>query len=396
MENKKDSSDCVVCEGNEEKEPPGSNTYISHEEDFYIRFFPDSEVSDWNNWKWQLKHRITTFDQINKILALSEDEKKALLSSDKNLPFAITPYYASLLEKDNSGALRRTVIPVADEFVKSHDECEDPLGEDHQSPVQGLVHRYPDRVLFLVTSFCSVNCRYCCRSRVVGNSLEISLKEQWTKCIEYIKAHEEIRDVLISGGDPLTLSDENMDWLLGKIRNIPHVEIIRIGSKVPAVLPQRITASLVKILKKHHPLFMSLHFTHPIELTKETTSACNRLADAGIPLGSQTVLLKGINDSVGVMGQLFKGLLKIRVKPYYLYQCDQIMGSSHFRTKISKGQEIIMGLRGHISGYAIPHFVIDLPNGGGKTPILPDYYQGREGDVVTFKNYLEKKVQYSD
>jgi lysine 2,3-aminomutase len=271
------------------------------------------------------------------------------------------------------------------------------LGEDHDSPVPGLVHRYPDRVLFLVTSFCAVYCRYCTRSRLVGKTGEYHFNQkQFQAAIDYIAAHPEIRDVLISGGDPLTMNDDKIEWLLSRLRAIPHVEFIRIGSKVPVVLPQRITPALVKMLRKYHPFWMSVHFMHPDELTPEVKQSCERLADAGIPLGSQTVLNAGVNDDVDTMKRLMHGLLKIRVRPYYIYQCDPIPGSAHFRTPVEKGLEIIEGLRGHTTGYAVPQFVIDAPGGGGKIPLLPQYYQGRDGDDVLVRNFEGKTFRYPD
>ncbi len=290
------------------------------------------------------------------------------------------------------------MIPVTDEYLQCPGEAEDPLGEDKDSPVPGIVHRYPDRVLFLVANSCASNCRYCTRSRMVENpdSSSIFFQSQWEQAIAYIDAHDEVRDVLLSGGDPLTLSDEKLDWLLSRLRRIPHVEFLRIGTKVPVVMPQRITNSLARVLKRSHPLWVSIHFTHPDELTPETNEACARLADAGIPLGSQTVLLAGINDSVDTMKRLMHGLLKARVKPYYLYQCDPIVGSSHFRTPVQKGLEIIQGLRGHTSGYAVPSYVIDAPGGGGKIPLLPEYLVGRDGDDLVLRNYQGLHFRYPD
>jgi lysine 2,3-aminomutase len=276
-------------------------------------------------------------------------------------------------------------------------EADDPLGEDMDSPVPGLVHRYPDRVLFMVTDFCSTYCRYCTRSRMVGKSHDYCFNlDQWERAIKYIEATPAIRDVLLSGGDPLTLSDDRLDWMLSRLRRIPHVEFLRIGTKAPVVLPQRITPALTRMLKRYHPLWISIHFTHPDELTPETTQACARLADAGIPLGSQTVLLAGINDDVETMKRLMHGLLKIRVKPYYLYQCDPISGSSHFRTEVEKGLEIIRGLRGHTTGYAVPNYVIDAPGGGGKIPLLPDYVEGRDSDNLLLTNYKGGHYRYPD
>lgn len=366
---------------------------------FRDRFYPDVSDLKWSDWQWQLRNRIKSLSGLEKIIRLSPDERNAIVSYTGSLPFAITPYYASLLSvKNPSQPLRRTVVMSSQEQFVSPFEAVDPLGEDHDSPVPGLVHRYPDRVLFLVTGYCSVYCRYCTRSRMVGNcgsEFRFNLK-QWEQAIQYIESHTQIRDVLISGGDPLTLPNEKLDWLLYRLRNIPHVEFLRIGSKVPVVLPQRITSRLVNMLRKYHPLWMSIHFTHPDELTPETIQACNRLADAGIPLGSQTVLLKGINDDVEILKKLYHGLLKVRVKPYYLYQCDPVAGTSHFRTSVSKGLEMIEGLRGHTSGYAVPNYVIDAPDGGGKIPLLPDYMAGREGTSLLLRNYEGKVYTYPD
>jgi lysine 2,3-aminomutase len=259
------------------------------------------------------------------------------------------------------------------------------------------VHRYPDRVLFLVTGFCTTYCRYCTRSRMVGGSGDKSLKRsQLEEAIAYIERTPTVRDVLISGGDPLSLGDERLEWIVSSIRRIPHVEFVRIGSKVPVVMPQRITPALVKMLRKYHPLWMSIHFNHPDEITPEVAEACERLADAGIPLGSQSVLLKGVNDSVETMKRLVHNLLKIRVRPYYLYQCDPISGSGHFRASVEKGLEIIRGLRGHTTGYAVPQFVVDAPGGGGKIPLLPDYVAGREGSDLVLRNYEGKLFRYPD
>jgi len=362
------------------------------------QFIFRSTPAEWNDWQWQLKNRIRSLDSLSQILTLSQDEREALELKGETLPLAITPYYASLLDKTNPmHPLRRAVVPVKAELCKSFGEAEDPLGEDADSPVHGLVHRYPDRVLFLVTDFCSTYCRYCTRSRIVGRSApEHGGGANWEAALSYIESNTGIRDVLLSGGDPLTLSDEALEWLLSRLCRIPHVEIVRIGTKAPVVLPQRITPKLVKMLKRYHPLWINIHFMHPEEITPETSAACIRLADAGIPLGSQTVLLKGINDNVETMKRLFHGLLKIRVRPYYLYQCDPITGSGHFRTPVEKGLEIIKGLRGHTTGMAVPSFVIDAPGGGGKIPLLPEYVMGRYGDDILLKNYEELMFRYPD
>ncbi len=365
---------------------------------FQRKFFPLATTADWNSWEWQLRNSIRSLQALQKVLQLSEEETRAMAAESGNLPLRITPYYASLLDPaDPSQPLRRSVVPVTAEQVFSCGEAADPLGEDGHSRVPGLVHRYPDRVLFLVTGFCSSYCRYCTRSRLVGDQNKRHLnREQWDRALSYIELNPEVRDVLLSGGDPLTLPDAGLEYLLTRLSRIPHVEFVRIGTKVPVVLPQRVTPALAAMLKRFRPLWMSLHFTHPDEITPESAQACERLADAGIPLGSQTVLLKGINDSVPVMKKLMHELLKIRVRPYYLYQCDPILGSSHFRTPVEKGLEIIEGLRGHTSGYAVPHYVVDAPGGGGKIPLLPDYYQGREGGDVLLRNYQKKVYRYPE
>jgi lysine 2,3-aminomutase len=366
---------------------------------FRKKFYPEISNEKWNDWHWQVSNRIRTVENLERFVKLSKEEKSGILAHKGPLPFAITPYYASLIDgTDKNQPLRRTVIMVKDEELLSPGEAADPLNEEGDSPVPGLVHRYPDRVLFLATGFCSVYCRYCTRSRMVGNpggeyKYDFS---QWENAINYIAEHTEIRDVLISGGDPLTLSDDKIEWLLSRLRKIPHVEFIRMGTKVPVVLPQRITPALTKMLKKYHPLWLSIHFTHPEELTTEVKEACSRLADAGIPLGSQTVLLKGVNDSVEILKPLFHGLLNNRVKPYYLYQCDPVQGTAHFKTPISKGLEIIAGLRGHTTGYAVPSYIVDAPGGGGKIPLLPEYYQGREGNYVLLKNFEGEIFKYYD
>lgn len=365
---------------------------------FRKRFFPNITTKEWNDWHWQLRNRIRDAQTLGRMIRLSEDERHAMIGQGGSLPLAITPHYMSLLDPWNPNqALRRTVVPTVHEHFRSNGEADDPLHEDEDSPVPGIVHRYPDRVLFLVTGNCSTYCRYCTRSRMVGHTGNHCLNtEQWERGITYIATHTEIRDVLLSGGDPLTLADDQLEWLLARLRQIPHLELLRIGTKVPVVLPQRITPALVKMLKRYHPLWISIHAAHPDELTPETARACTRLADAGIPLGSQTVLLSGINDDVETMKRLVHGLLKIRVKPYYLYQCDPIPGSSHFRTLVAKGLEVIRGLRGFTTGYAVPTYVIDAPGGGGKIPLLPEYVEGREGGDLLLRNYEGKVFRYPD
>jgi lysine 2,3-aminomutase len=329
-------------------------------------------------------------------MELTEEELQSLNNLSNRLPLRITPYFASLMYDSKPGdPLRRNVIPVIDELFHHKTEESDPLHEAKFSPVKGIVHRYPDRVLFTVTQFCSSYCRYCTRSHSVGQLDKINRKD-WENAFSYIAAHPEVRDVLISGGDPLTLSDEALGYLLSRIRAIPHVQMIRIGTRVPVVLPQRITDNLIKTLRKYHPVFISLHFMHPDELTPECVQACTRLADGGFPLGSQTVLLKGINDSVEVMKELMHRLLMARVRPYYLYQCDLIPGSSHFRTPVSKGLEILRGLRGFTSGYAIPTFVVDAPGGGGKIPLLPNYVVEHDDEKIVLRNYKGEEFEYPE
>ncbi len=341
-----------VSEVNENDEPPGrslsaipKNPLIPNvmvisdrSQNFLHHFFPGVTDKDWNNWLWQVRNSYTSLSQLSSVVTLDENEIRPREGVNDILPIRITPYYASLLDKEDSlQAIRRTVIPVFDEFLTREGEASDPLSEGCDSPVPNLVHRYPDRVLLLATGFCSTYCRYCTRSHMVAKDKCHIGKSSWLPALEYIRHHPEIRDVLISGGDALSMTDSHLDYLLSNLRKIAHIEIIRIGTKVPVVLPQRITRSLVGILKKYHPLYISIHFTHPGELTPEVAQACERLADAGIPLGSQTVLLKGINDTVETMRSLMQGLLKIRVRPYYLYQCDPILGFCSFSNPCKQG-----------------------------------------------------------
>jgi len=365
---------------------------------FLKKYYPEVKQSEWENWHWQIRNSIKSNSKLKEIIDLSESENQTDSYNKDSLPLRITPYYASLIDKTTvSYPLRRSVVPVIDELTLSKGEASDPLHEINDSPVPNIVHRYPDRVLFLVTGFCSTYCRYCTRSHLVAKEDKCHFgTKDLEPAFKYIETHSEIRDVLLSGGDPLTMSDEKIDYILSRIKNIPHVEMIRIGTKVPVVLPQRITLSLVNVLKKYHPLYLSIHFTHPDEITPEVKEACERLANAGIPLGSQTVLLKNINNNVETMKRLVHELLKIRVRPYYLYQCDPILGSSHFRTAVENGIEIIKGLRGFTSGYAIPNYVIDAPGGGGKIPLLPEYYLGKDNGDVLLKNYEDKIFRYPD
>ncbi len=351
----------------------------------------------WNDWRWQLRNRLTTATQLERMMVLSREEREAFRAGPRKMPVAVTPYYATLLDReDPDHPLRRTVIPRPDEMVRSLGELDDPLGEEDRSPVPGLVHRYPDRVLLLVQDRCATYCRYCTRGRLVGRGEVSASRSRLEAAIEYIRRAPAVRDVLVSGGDPLLLSDRRIDALLSRLRRIPHVEIIRIGTKVPAVLPQRITAALCDTLRRHHPVWMSLHFEHPEECTPEAFRACTRLADVGIPLGSQTVLLLGVNDDVATMKELVQRLLMMRVRPYYLLQCDPIRGSAHLRTPLAKGLEIVRGLRCHTTGYAVPTFIVDLPGGGGKVALQPDDLVRREGDELVFRSYQGQEYRYPD
>lgn len=364
--------------------------------EFRNQYFPFTDTHTWNDWKWQIHNSINRIDQLSRFIELTDSEKNAILNLSGRLPLRITPYYLSLLvDGGENHPIRKMVIPRTDELLVFPEEKSDSLDELHSSPVPGLIHRYPDRVLLLVTQFCSSYCRYCTRSHSVGK-LGHSSRFVWEQAFQYIASHPEVRDVLISGGDPLTLQDDKIELILSELRKIEHVEIIRIGTKVPVVLPQRITPVLVSMLRKYHPLMISIHFSHPVEITPETAHACEMLADGGIPLGSQTVLLKGINDIPDVMKQLMQKLLRIRVKPYYLYQCDLVPGSRHFRTPVSTGLEIIRNLRGFTSGYAVPQYVIDAPGGGGKIPLLPEYTGGMTDQGLLLKNYLGNTYYYPD
>jgi lysine 2,3-aminomutase len=365
---------------------------------FRKRFYPEITTAEWQDWQWQFRNRITDIDTLSQMLWLSQEEMLPMGGQEGSLPVAITPYYASLLDEiDVNHPLRRMAVPVADECFRNAEEDDDPLGEEHDSPVPGIVHRYPDRVLFLVADSCATYCRYCTRSRIFSSRQKhLQNIDQWESAIAYIREHSQIRDVLLSGGDPLTLSDSKLEWLLSRLKEIPHVEILRIGTKVPVVMPQRITTELIYTLKRFHPLWISIHVNHPDEITPEMSQACTRLANAGIPLGSQTVLLHKINDRLETMKRLVHGLLKIRVKPYYLYQCDPIPGSSHFRTSVKTGIDIIDGLRGHTTGYAVPTYVIDAPGGGGKIPLLPEYVVGKEGNNLILRNYEGRIFHYPD
>ena len=353
--------------------------------------------SKWNNFRWQLQNRVTNLSQLENHLNLSNKERNGVILSGNKLSLSITPHFFNLIEANNPDCpIRKQVIPTVDEISVSSEEMSDPCGEDSHMPVPGLVHRYPDRVLFLLTDRCASYCRYCTRSRVVSGAGENNLKTNFEDAFQYLENNKSIRDVLFSGGDPLLYADNKLEKIIKRIRSIKHIEFIRIGTRIPIFLPQRITPNLCNMLKKYHPLWMSVHTNHPKELTSEVKQALEMLADSGIPLGNQSVLLKGVNDDISTMKSLVHKLLQCRVRPYYLYQCDLIEGSSHLRTSASKGIEIIEGLRGHTSGYAVPQFVIDAPGGGGKIPINPEYVVEKNSKQLKIRNYEGKSFIYPE
>lgn len=352
-------------------------------------------AEDWRNWRWQLKNRLTSLEQLEEYMELSPEERVGCSHADKKLKLAITPYFFNLIDRnDPECPIRRQVIPREEEMFVAPEEMLDPVGEEGAMGVPGLVHRYPDRVLFLVTNVCAAYCRYCTRSRLVSNAQGYDFHPNYENALRYIEEHPEVRDVLLSGGDPLLLSDQKLDYLLGRLRAIPHVQFIRIGSRVPVFLPQRVTPELQEVFRRHGPIWMSIHVNHPKECTDELYEATERLSYAGVPLGNQSVLLRGINDDVETMKSLVHRLLMMRVRPYYLYQCDLITGSRHLRADVQKGVEIIRGLRGHTTGYAIPQFVIDAPGGGGKIPINPEYVQEITESEIVLRNYAGREYRY--
>lgn len=362
----------------------------------HIPLFKDVKQEDWDNWKWQLRNAIRDIPTLEKVVELSDQKKENLSKTLAKFKMAITPYYAALMDKkDKNCPVRMLAVPALNELFVAPSDLDDPLHEDVDSPVPGLTHRYPDRALLLVTHECSMYCRHCTRRRIVGDVDENMAKGHLEKAFEYIRNTSEIRDVIISGGDPLILSDQKIDYILSELRKIEHVEIIRIGSRMPVVLPQRITEEFCEIIKKHHPVYINTHFNHPKEITEDAKIACEKLANAGVNLGNQSVLLKGVNDCPNIMKKLSHELLKIRVRPYYIYQCDLSEGISHFRTKVSKGIEIIENLRGHTSGLAVPTFVVDAPGGGGKIPVMPNYLISQNKKKVVLRNYESVVATYS-
>ena len=359
--------------------------------------FPAVTDEQWNDWKWQVKNRIETYEELSKYFTFSPEEADGIKKALAKFRMAITPYYLSLIDpNDPYDPIRRQCIPQGAECNIAPADLNDPLHEDEDSPAPGLTHRYPDRVLFLITDMCSMYCRHCTRRRFAGQKDDESPQDRIEKCLEYIERTPEVRDVLLSGGDALMVSDKKLEYIISRLRAIPHVEIVRIGSRTPVVCPQRITDDLCNMLKKYHPIWLNTHFNHPNEMTPEAQAAVAKLADAGIPLGNQTVLLRGVNDCVHVMKKLMHELVKNRVRPYYIYQCDLSMGLEHFRTPVSKGIEIIENLRGHTSGYAVPTFVVDAPGGGGKTPVMPTYVISQSPDKVILRNFEGVITTYTE
>lgn len=362
-----------------------------------FELFPNVTDEQWNDWKWQVKNRIETLVDLKKYVSLTPEEEEGVKKTLQTLRMAITPYYVSLIDPNNPDCpVRKQAVPTGKETYQSPADLLDPLHEDEDSPVPGLTHRYPDRVLLLITDMCSMYCRHCTRRRFAGQKDGESAIERIDRAIEYIAKTPQVRDVLLSGGDALMVSDERLEYIISRLRQIPHVEIVRIGSRTPVVCPQRITDDLVNMLKKYHPIWLNTHFNHPQEVTKEAAEACAKLANAGIPLGNQTVLLRGVNDCVNTMKKLMHELVKMRVRPYYIYQCDLSMGIEHFRTPVSKGIEIIEGLRGHTSGYAVPTFVVDAPGGGGKTPVMPQYVISQAPGKVVLRNFEGVITTYTE
>ena len=353
------------------------------------------ESPEWNDWKWQYQHRITDVETLSKIITLGEKDKEEIETSLGRFRMAITPYFASLMDaEDPACPIRMQAVPSIRETHVQSWEKRDPLSEEIDSPVQHIVHRYPDRALFLVTRQCAMYCRHCFRKRLVGEEDFVISDPEKEKAIDYIARTPQIRDVLVSGGDPLSMSDLALEDIIARLRDIPHVEVIRIGTRMPVVLPMRITPSLLKMLKKYHPVWINTHFNHPKELTEDSRKACADIADAGIPLGNQTVLLRNINDNTETMKELLLKLVKTRVRPYYIYQCDLYEGSEHFRTRVETGIEIIRNLTGRISGYAITRFIIDAPNGVGKVPVNPDFVVSLDDEKIEIRNYEDRVYTY--
>lgn len=362
-----------------------------------IELWKDVTPEEWNDWRWQVENRIDTVEKLKKIINVTQEEEENINKVLEKFRMGITPYYAAHMDKDDPrDPIRMQAVPTFAETHISDADMVDPLHEDADSPSPGLTHRYPDRVLFLITDQCSMYCRHCTRRRFAGQCDDEVGMENINKCIEYIRNTPVVRDVLLSGGDALLVSDQKLEYIIRKLREIPHVEIVRIGSRTPVVLPQRITDDLVNMLKKYHPIWLNTHFNHPKEFTPESVEALRKLADAGIPLGNQSVLLRGVNDCPHIMRDLVHKLVMNRVRPYYIYQCDLSLGIEHFRTPVAKGIEIIESLRGHTSGYCVPTFVVDAPGGGGKIPVMPNYVLSQSADKVILRNYEGVITTYTE
>jgi lysine 2,3-aminomutase len=362
-----------------------------------IPLWANVKEEEWQDWRWQVANRITSLTVLKQVVPLSHEEEEGIVNCLQSLRMAITPYYATLIDADNLNCpVRKQAVPIATELEFGQFDMADPLHEDKDSPVPGLTHRYPDRVLFLVTDQCSMYCRHCTRRRIAGASDQARTKEQIDRCIQYIRETVVVRDVVLSGGDAFLISDDLIEYILRELRQIKHVEIIRFGTRTPVVLPQRITPALCAILKRYHPIYVNVHFNHPKEITAEAKEACARLADAGVPLGNQAVLLKGVNDCPELIKKLMQNLLMIRVKPYYIYQCDMSQGIQHFRTPISSGIQAIEYLRGHTSGLAVPTYVVDAPGGGGKIPVMPQYMVSQNSSKTVLRNYEGVFTTYTE
>ncbi len=377
-----------------EEEPPGETALLTLEEEppstgaQRRRFFGHIPDNLWNDWKWHFRHRITTVDELARYIPLTAEEQSRLRQVTIKYPLAITPYYLSLIDPaDPNDPIRMQAVPVFDEIALAGIGSEDPLEERRDSVVPGLVHRYPDRVLMVLTDICPMLCRHCTRKREWHNGGWVRTTSEVEAMLEYIRNHKVIRDVVISGGDPLTLSTPHLESVISRLRRIEHVEIIRIGSRFPVVLPQRIDDELCAMLSKYGPIWLNTHFNHYRELTPEAAAACDKLVRSGVPVNNQSVLLRGINDTVEMQTKLCQGLLKAKVRPYYLFQCDEVEGTEHLRTPVETGLKIIEGMRGYTSGLAVPTFVIDLPQGGGKVPVQPNYILGQSGDELLVRNY---------
>jgi lysine 2,3-aminomutase len=359
--------------------------------------FPEASEEQWRDWRWQMRHAIRTPEQLARLVPLTEDERRGCEETRETFRLGISPYYLSLVDREHPFCpVRMQAIPTRAETRIRPGELRDPLGEDPHRPVPAIVHKYPDRVLFLALDSCSTYCRHCTRRRITKGGEAVLGREAWAEGVEYVRAHPEVRDVLVSGGDPLLLVDERLDGLLGELRAIPHVEMLRIGTRVPVTLPMRVTEDLARLLRRHAPLFVVTHFNHPKELTPEAREACERLVDHGVPVENQSVLMRRVNSDARVLKELNHGLLRTRVRPYYLHQMDVAEGLEHLRTPISTGVAILEQLRGHTTGLAVPHLAVDLPGGGGKVTLQPEYVVERRGHETVFRNYRGEPYVYPE